>query len=284
MDTTKPAEFNYHILRYALSDFSQNVANLNEQQYLKVQEKAEKSYQLESLVLASPEANNVHISSQQIEKAFDQISSQYNDQKEFLLDLDNNKLNEESLRQALKRELLFDAVMQRVIAENCLEVSETDINLFYELHKSRFETPETRLTRHILITINEEFPENSFQSAQHKITEIEEKLKGRYKHFADFASRFSECPSAMEGGKLGDVQQGQLYPELDKALFKMQENEISSIIQTEMGFHILWCEKINAKKVIPIDKAIDKIRQSLQTRNEHNCQKKWLKELQQKSL
>jgi peptidyl-prolyl cis-trans isomerase C len=275
-----PAEFNYHMLRYALNDFTQNILQLDSKQYNQVLNKAIKSYELESLVLTSAEANGVIISEQQLQTSIEQVSSRYQNETEFLQDLENNSLDEDSLRKALHRELLFDSVMQRVIAGNTTEISDIDVALFYELHLTRFSTAEKRLTRHILITINPDFPENTHQASLLKIHEIQAKLDGQASLFADFSKRFSECPSAMEGGKLGEVVQGQLYPELDEILFKMSENEISSVVKSEMGYHLLLCEKITPAKTISLVDASQRIREILQKRNEINCQKLWLAKLQ----
>ena len=110
----------------------------------------------------------------------------------------------EGLRKSLYRELLFDSVMQRVAA-NSAEVNELDVHLFYEMHHDRFQTPESRVASHVLITINPDFPENTREAALARIQEVVRKLAGRANRFEEFARRYSECPSAMEGGKLGEV-------------------------------------------------------------------------------
>ncbi|MCU7939575.1 MAG: nitrogen fixation protein NifM [gamma proteobacterium symbiont of Bathyaustriella thionipta] len=271
-------EFNYHMLRYALDVFKKNTAQLMPDEYDSVYYKAKKSFDLESLVIESPEAEGVIIPAQQIEESFSAVASRYESHADLIQDLKTNALDEVSLRQAIYRELLFDSIMQRVSA-NIKEVTEVDIQLFYEMHRERFDTPEMRLTRHILITINPEFDENTYQAALDKIIDIADKLNGRSNRFHAFAKRFSECPTAMEGGKLGNVVKGQLYPELDSELFNLEENEISQIVETEMGFHLLLCEKIRPEKKVQLSKVSERIRLILEQRNQRNYQKKWFSEL-----
>jgi peptidyl-prolyl cis-trans isomerase C len=86
----------------------------------------------------------------------------------------------------------------------------------------------------------------------------------------------------MDGGTLGEVKAGQLYPELDSVLFSMEEGEISQIIESEMGFHILLCEKIKPGKRVPFTKAEPKIREILEERQRRSCQKEWLAALKEK--
>lgn len=271
-------EFIYHLLRNALNVFGRNPSQLDADEYRQVYTKACRSFELESLVIAAPEAEGVVIPEEQLSNSMASIERRYGDRAEFLQDLRANGLDEEGLRHSLYRELLFDAVMQQVAATSST-VSDTDVHLFYEMHRRRFEQPERRVARHILITVNPDYPENTRDAALARMEQIADKLSGRANRFSQFAQRYSECPTAMEGGKLGEVPSGQLYPELDTVLFSMQEGEVSPIIGSELGFHILLCEKIKPGKRTPFAKVETKIRAILEERHRHSCQKAWLEEL-----
>jgi peptidyl-prolyl cis-trans isomerase C len=271
-------EFSYHLLRNALDGYQKNLSQLDPNEYTQVHRKASKSYELESLVIASPEADGMVISDQHLDESIAAVAERYPSQDEFLSDLEENGLDEAGLRKALYRELMFDSVMQRVAA-NSADVNELDVQLFYEMHNDRFTNPEIRVARHVLITINPDYPENTREAAQERLQQVQEKLAGRGKRFADFAKRYSECPTAMEGGKLGEVSRGQLYEELDAVLFSMQAGEISGIVESELGFHILYCEKIKPSRTLPLSKVAPRIREVLQERQRRNCQKSWLASL-----
>jgi peptidyl-prolyl cis-trans isomerase C len=275
---TQP-EFNYHMLRNALNDYQKNLSQLEPVEYQAVYHKASRSYRLESLVVSSPEAKRVVISQTQLDRSVNEVTARYQNREEFTEDLEHNGLDEEGLRKALYRELLFDGVMQYVAA-NSADVNDLDIHLFYEMHHERFQTAETRQVRHILITINPEYLENTPAVARQTMEQLVEKLADRGNRFEQFAKRYSECPTAMQGGMLGDVKRGQLYQELDSVLFNMQEGEISDIVETELGLHILYCEKIRPAKRMPLSKAYPRIREHLQERHRRNCQKAWLAKLE----
>lgn len=282
LQTEPSAEFNYHLLRSALDGFGKNLSQLDDEQYQQVERKASKTYELENLVLATDEAKGVVISTEVLDQALAEVAARYSDHDEFISDLANNGLDEVGLRQALYRELMFNNVMQK-IAARAANVNDLDMRLFYELHGDRFSAPEQRTVRHILVTINPDFPENTALAARARIEQVAEKLGDRGNRFHEFAKRYSECPTAMQGGKLGEVPRGQLYPELDAVLFAMAEGEISGIVESEMGLHILWCEKIKPGKKTPYSKAAPRIREYLQERQRRNCQKAWLAELRQSS-
>lgn len=276
------AERNYHLLRSALDQYGRNLGELSADQFVQVQQKASQSYELESLVLAAPEADGVVIPDDQLEASFLEVASRYQDEDELARDLRANGLDRDGLRRALRRELMFDAVMQRVAARGA-GVNDLDIRLFYEMHSERFETPELRTARHILITINPDYVENTRIAAMARMQEVVARLRGRANRFRDMAGRYSECPTAMEGGRLGEVRRGTLYPELDGTLFRLNEGEISEIVETEIGLHILLCEKIKPSRRTALSRAAPKIRAVLEERRRRNCQKAWLNELQQAS-
>jgi len=277
--TERSSEFNYHLLRNALSDFRKNPDRLEPPEYQRVYRKALKSYELESLVIASREAEGVQISERQLDQSLAEVAARYDNRDEFEKDLERNGLDREALRKALHRELLFDAVMQRVAARS-VEVNDLDARLFYEMHHDRFQTPETRIASHILITINPDYPENTRTTAHERMQQLVTKLAGRGNRFAEFAKRYSECPTAVEGGKLGELARGQLYEALDAMLFDMEEGQISPILESELGYHILYCEKIKPAKRVPFAKAAPRIREILRERYRRNCQKSWLASLQ----
>jgi len=279
-NTDNDQVFQYHLLRSALERFGRNLSELDEAQFKQIRQRASKSYELESRVLSSREAKGLVIPEVQIDNAVTEVAGRYDSEDAFLEDLRLNDLDRDALRRALYRELLFDAVMQRVGAR-AADISDIDMRLFYELHGDRFESPQIRTARHILVTINPDFVENTRAAALARIQEAGQRLKGRVNRFHDTARRYSECPTAVDGGRLGKVRRGDLYPELDACLFDLQAGEISDVVESEMGFHILLCEKIEPGKRMAYSKAVPGIREILQQRRRRNCQKAWLVELQQ---
>ncbi len=264
------AEFNYHLLRHALNDYGKNLAQLDATEYAEAQRKVAQSFALEARVLAAPEAVGVMIAETQLAEAVAQVAARYATHDDFVADLRANRLDEDCLRQALHRELRFDAVLRRVAAG--VTVRESEISEFYRAHPEKFNAPEQRAVSHILITINPSYPENTPDAARQKIEKIARELAGQEARFAAFAQRYSECPSAMQGGKLGEVTRGQLYPQLDAVLFEMSENTLSAPIQTELGWHLLYCAKIYPSRSASLEDAAPRIREWLL----QHAQRAWL--------
>ncbi len=278
--TSQPVEFNYHLLRQALDTYSKNIPQLSDEEYQQIHGKASQSFALESLVLASPEASQMVMSEAQVTQAVKQVAERYADHASFVEDLRSNQLDEDSLQSALQRELLFDAVMQRVALEAVQPISEAEIDEFYQAHTSKFVRPEKRAARHILITINADYPENTPEAARQRMDNIEQELAGKTSEFATFAARYSECPTAMQGGELGEVARGQLYSELDAALFEMAEGSLSRVLESDVGLHILFCDTIIPGQTLSLEQVKPRIQALLVQRQQRAAQKTWLNRLQ----
>ncbi len=271
-------EHRYHLLRAALAAGLPGLAGLAGRQLTDVTRQADKSFDLESLVLGSSAAANVVIPSQRLDDAMAELRGRYADRESFLVDLMENNLDEATLRGAVHRELIFDAVMQGVAARRP-SVSELDERLFFEMHKDRFTQPERRTAWHILITVNDDFEENRCAAALARIERLARKLAGRPNRFPSLARKYSECPSALQGGRLGTLPRGQLYASLDAVLFELSEGAVSGPVGSDVGFHLLWCEKVHRGHTWPFSKARSRIRQLLEERAGRHCQKAWLAEL-----
>lgn len=276
--TAEPAIEPYTLLRAALNLFKKPPAELGPEQLRQARRQARNEYAIETRVLHAPEAVGVIVSEQELARAFNEIRSRFDADDAFLTSLAANRLSEASLKAALARQCKVDAILERVAARSP-QVNEVEVGIYYHLHPEKFRKPEQRSARHILISINADYPENTRERALQRITELAAQLQRKPHKFADLALRHSECPSALNGGSLGAVSAGTLYPELDKALFALKENDISGVIETEIGFHLIQCLKISRAETISLKKATPKIKQLIQERYRRNCQRTWLASL-----
>ena len=279
-------EFRYHLLRAATERFQCNIPALSPEQRTEVERQAAKTLALESLVLGADEAGDVVIPAAQLDASFNAVAGRYTDADEMAADLARNGLDADGLRRALRRELIFDAVMQRVGAGHA-PIDDQDEQLFYELHRERFAAPERRSARHILVTINADYAENTREAALARIEGIAGELRNGAaddlpERFASAARRHSECPTALEDGRLGDAVRGQLYRELDAALFALEAGAMSGIVESPVGLHLILCEAIKPARTPAFEQARPRIREALEQRRRRETQRAWLARLNER--
>lgn len=277
-----PEELAYLTLNIALTHFKKAPAELAIEELKQVLVVARRQQQIETLVLSSAEAGSIVLPEEQVQASLQEIRGRYEEESELLEDLQRNNLTLESLETAVRRSLRVETVMEQIAAK-APEMTLLDAEIYYYNHLDKFQRPEVRLARHILVTINPEYPDNTREEAQKRINLIAKRLSSKPQRFGEQAQKHSECPTAMQEGLLGRLPRGQLYPRLDEALFKMQEGEISSVLESELGFHILLCEKIQAEGRVGLDEAGPKILEKLRVRRQRQFQQQWLAELQKKS-
>lgn len=275
-DTVPRQEMAYIILRTALNYYKKPPAELDGAELEKVNQLAVKEFEIESKILKTKEARDIVVPESVVDQSLKNIEERYSGKEEFLSDLERNGINMEMLRQSLHRELKVESVMDRV-AVRAADISDIDVQIYYYLHLERMQKPEMRSVRHILITINDEFPENARDRALARMEMLFDRVKRKPKRFAEQAMKHSECPTAMQGGYIGKVNKGQLYPELDQILFSMKQGEVSEVVESPIGFHLLLCESIEKAGAIPYSEAKKKIRDKLEERRKKRCQRMWLK-------
>ncbi len=243
-----------------------------------VRKMAAKQFSLEARVLAAPEARDAMVPPASLAAAMEEIRKRYADMTDFHADLQHNGLDEAGFMDALERELLVEAILEKV-GTRAAQVSDIDVEVYYHYHPDQFRRPETRRVRHILVTLNDDLPDNTRPVAQSRIEAVAARLARDPKRFEEQAMKHSECPTALQGGMLGDVPRGQLYPELDAALFEMDEGEISPILESPMGLHLLRCDGITPAAVLTLKEARVPIRTLLEQRRKRVCQGAWVKQL-----
>ena len=274
--TFKPEAYN--LLRTALALFNKAPSELAGVELLKAQQQAASEYKIEDKVLNSQEASAVVITDEEVLRAFQEIRSRYENQDDFIHELQKNNLDEKTLRIALQRQCKVNTVLD-LVGSRSPDASEIEIGIYYHLHPEQFHQPELREAWHIFISINPDYPENTRDLARARLDKIAEKLRKKPHKFADLALKNSECPTALQGGMLGIVPQGKLYPEIDAVLFKLKTGDISEIVESEIGFHLVLCKQILKPETLSLQKATPKIRQLMKERAKRTCQRAWLAQL-----
>ena len=268
----------YLALKAAQKLYSKATAALEPEEFARVQAVAQQQLQLETRMLAAPEARDAMVPPSTLELAMQEIRGRYPSAEEFSDDMARNGLDEASFTSALEREMKIEAILEKV-GTQADKVSDMDVELYYQYHPEQFRRPETRLARHILITINDTIAENTRSAAGKRINAIQARLVKEPQRFEEQALKHSECPTALDGGKLGDLPRGKLFPELEKALFELKAGEVSGVLESELGFHVLRCDTITEAGILGFDDAKQHIRKLMEQKRKRVCQQAWVKAL-----
>ena len=142
------------------------------------------------------------------------------------------------------------------------EVDDTALRGYYAQNRDRFEVPDRIRASHILFMTEGEAEEELKESEAEAATVLEEVRGGA--DFAALARRYSEDPgTADKGGDLGWVTRGQMVPDFEKQAFLLKPGQVSDVIKTEYGFHIIKVHERQNAQIQNFEEVKEEIRGEL---------------------
>ena len=163
---------------------------------------------------------------------------------------------EAELRTKFTQEATAMATLQRVLN---VAVTPDEIKKFYDGNPTEFKQPEMVHVRHILLmtidpTTHEPLPDDAVKAKRKEADDVLMKARSG-EDFAKLAGQYSEDPTTKDkGGELPSFPRGQMLPEFEAAAFALTNNEISDVVTTMYGFHIIkLIDKTPAKTLAPTD-------------------------------
>jgi len=167
----------------------------------------------------------------------------------------------------VKEQLIIESLLKKKINVDA-QISEEDLKQYYEKNKETFKRDREINTRHILLNT-----ENEARQIKDKI------LKGE--DFAELARRYSIDPSAKAtGGEIGFHPKGTLLPEYEEAAFKLKKvGQVSDIVKTKFGYHIIKLEGIRPPSYVPYEEVKDFIKQKIAQEKQAQALEKYITNL-----
>jgi peptidyl-prolyl cis-trans isomerase C len=139
--------------------------------------------------------------------------------------------------------LAYQYLQKEVISK--IKVTEKEAKAYYDKNPDLFKSPEQVKARHILIQV----PKGASDEEKKKLKEKADEVLGKVKageDFAKLAAEFSDDPGTKsKGGDLGFFSKGSMVPAFEQAAFSLKPGEVSELVETEFGFHVI---KVDEKK------------------------------------
>lgn len=167
----------------------------------------------------------------------------------------------ENYRLADKRNILYVRfVPQDYLAE--VEVTDQEIEDSYQLHQDDYLEPKKVHARHILFRISEKAKTAEIQEILDRAKKVLD-LARKGDNFADLARKYSDDSTASKGGDLGYFKSGDMVKPFADSAFSLNKGEISDLVRTRFGVHIIKVEDIKEEAVKPLAAVKESVRQSL---------------------
>lgn len=221
------------------------------------------------------------ITDKEVEERMQKVLESYESPEAFRRMLEEAGETMSDFRESLRKQILAISLgmQRRRQFEEQAVVSEAEARQYFEDHKGEFERPERVKVRRIFLGAGEASAERATVRARLETLAEEADLGAE---FAGLAKAHSEGPDAEGGGLVGWVARGDLVPELDEVVFSLSPGELSEVVETQWGFHLLLVDEHQEAGLASFDEARPGIERKLRARYADERYKKWISELRQR--
>lgn len=224
---------------------------------------------------------DIQVSDKELDDRIGAMEAQVGGHAKFMELLAKQNINPVEFREQTRRGRRVDKLIEQHIA-GLPDPTEEEMREHFKQHRDEYTKGEQAQAQHILVT-----PKDKTEAAKAAALAAIQDLKRRVESGEDFsalAAAHSDCPSGKQaGGSLGWFGRGAMVPEFDEAVFSMKDGEVSDIVETQFGYHII-------KKVAHIDaeapdfeEARDKVRDFLRHARRGEALKAYVDELREKA-
>jgi peptidyl-prolyl cis-trans isomerase C len=200
-----------------------------------------------------------------VQEQIDDVKTQAGGDEQLKKTLAETGITYDEYAKRVRDNVIIREAIQSVVDKE-VKITPEEVRAFYDKNPDQFKQPETVRASHILIRVTPDASDDVKKEKRTQIDSVRALLKSGEK-FADVAKKFSEDPgSAVNGGDLGFFGRGQMVPEFDTAAFSLKTNEISNVITTQYGYHILLVTDRKPAQIVPFDQVKDDLEKFLKQR------------------
>jgi peptidyl-prolyl cis-trans isomerase C len=198
----------------------------------------------------------------EISDAMTKIKSDFSDQKAFQAQMAQDGMSEAAVETMIKQGMAIDKFLHAKI-EDKVTISPDEEAKFYESNKDKMKHPEQVRASHILLRVAKDAPADQKQAVKAKAQELDAQAK-KGEDFAQLATKNSQdTGSAARGGDLGWFAKGTMVPQFDAAVWQLKVGEISDVVETDFGYHVIKATDKRPEGFVPIDDVRPRIKDYL---------------------
>jgi peptidyl-prolyl cis-trans isomerase SurA len=227
---------------------------------------------------------NLKVSDEELRLAIEDVKKQNNmaSQQMLVSALASQGLTYEQYRTQLREQIeKLKLVSMEVRAK--IHVSESEMMAYYDANRSKYTLDDTFRARHIFFKASDKTPPDELkQTMATSLMVLAEAKSG--KDFVELAKSYSEDPAARkDGGDLGSFKKGDMLPELETEILVMKPGDVSGLVYTPTGFHIIKLEERTTGKLKPFESVKAEIEETIYRKKSEDRFNQWAKELRSKA-
>lgn len=246
----------------------------------KAQEQERKQAVLDKLVngallYSASVKDGIKVDPAAVDAEFNAYKARFQSDKEFQDALAKLSFDEAGIKDKIGQSLAIEQFINEKFVGKAT-VADQEVKDYYDNNVSAFASPEQVRASHILITVKPDADEATKREARKKLERIRKKIIAGG-DFAAFAKKNSDCPSSSKGGDLGYFSRGQMVKPFEAAVFSMMPGDISDIVETQFGYHLIKLTDKKHASTVSFDEARERIRGYLQRNKSQQALVEYLK-------
>ncbi len=213
------------------------------------------------LLYQRSKAKGITTDAEEIDNSIDQIKQKLEAGQSFESLLAEMGITIETMRTQVGQANAIQKLIEVVVYPKAM-VSEKESRIFFENNPQYFQKPEEVKASHILIQVAPDAGDEEKLAARKKIEEVQIKIEAG-NDFAELARQYSEGPSNVNGGDLGYFDRKKMVKPFSDAAFALKPGEVSDIVETRFGFHLIKVYDKKAKSAYVFEDIKDRLREIL---------------------
>lgn len=212
----------------------------------------------------------ITVTDEELDTRLEELKEQFfeGDETKYQEELEKQGLTEEQVLKDLRTRMLSEKIFEEITSE--VQVSDADVEAYYEENTTQFEQPASREVRHILV------------KNKAKADEIHAQLENGG-DFAKLAKQFSQDPASKDEGGNFTAQKGATVAPFDKVAFELETGELSQPVKTQFGWHIIEAVgDVEEASTQPLSEVEEQISTTLLEEKKNTRINEWVAELQER--
>ena len=209
------------------------------------------------VLLQESRTRNVTVPDAEIDARIGELRQRFATEDEFKKALASRNLTLDRIREELRKQLVIEKMIEAEVTPQ-VSVNDQDVKKFYDENPAQFQQPERFRASHILVMVPQGATPQQKQEARAKIDDVLKQVKAGG-DFAELAKAHSQDGSASQGGDLNYFSRGQMVEPFQKAVESLQVGQVSEVVETQFGFHIVKLTDKQAGRTIPLAEVNRKI-------------------------
>lgn len=234
------------------------------------------------LLIQNCNKTGIKVSDDELNKEMASIKARFQNEEQFNQVIKSQNLTMDDVKSDVRKALAIKKLMKNDI-EDKVSVDEKAVNEYYKNNSTKFVEGESVKASHILLMVDKNATKDAKETAKKKIDGLLIRAR-KGEDFAKLAKENSDDKgSGQNGGDLGFFSKGMMVPNFEKAAFSLKKDEVSDVVETEFGYHVIKLIDKKPERTIPLSEVHDKLKNYLKSMEVNKKLSEYLADLRKKA-